>query len=288
LKITLAGILYILVLLLLGFGAVNTGNNLLYLMVSALLGLMTVSGFLGRVNLRSLEVDLDLPEEIYDGIETLVNVRIKNRKRRLPAFLLRVELQGNGVVLRTVGARGEASVSMAAVFHGRGVQRLSGIRIASIFPINFFVRSFAFPLQREFLVFATPHPCRPEEAKGAVRSAGGALQKGRGDEGDIDRIDDYTGGEPLKSIHWKLSARQGDLKVKQTGSTAREPVLLELVHLPGNDLEEKLRSATYLVNRLIREERPVGLKLANRIIAPAITRGHRMHLLRELALYGQA
>ncbi len=286
-KLTRAGILYIVLLLLLGFGAVNTGNNLLYLMVSALLGLMSVSGFLGRANLRSLEVALDLPEEIYDGVETLVTVRIKNRRRKLPAFLLQVDLQGRSALVRTLGAGDEARVPVATAFHGRGAQRLAELRIASIFPVNFFVRSFAFPLERDFLVFPAPHPCRFAFGSEQAREVGGPTPKGRGGDGDLCQIDDYTGAEPLKRIHWKLSARQGELKVKHTGATAREPVVLDPALLPGRDLEEKLRGATWLVNRLMREERPVGLRLADRLIAPAVSRGHRMHLLRELALYGQ-
>jgi len=47
--------------LLLGFAAVNTGNNLLYLLVSALLGFMAVSGVLGKWNLSRLRRGLILP-----------------------------------------------------------------------------------------------------------------------------------------------------------------------------------------------------------------------------------
>jgi hypothetical protein len=71
--------------LLLGFAAVNTGNNLLYLLVSALLGFMAVSGVLGRWNLAGLGVRIEVPDEIYDGVPTLLTVRLANRKRLLPA-----------------------------------------------------------------------------------------------------------------------------------------------------------------------------------------------------------
>jgi len=46
---------------LIGFAAVNTGNNLLYLLVSALLGFMAVSGVLGKWNLAGVEVCYVLP-----------------------------------------------------------------------------------------------------------------------------------------------------------------------------------------------------------------------------------
>ena len=47
----------------LGFAAVNTGNNLLYLLVSALLGFMSVSGVLGKWNLGRVEVRYLPPDE---------------------------------------------------------------------------------------------------------------------------------------------------------------------------------------------------------------------------------
>jgi hypothetical protein len=41
------------------------------------------------------------------------------------------------------------------------------------------------------------------------------------------------------------------------------------------------------VNRLVKGGRPVGLKLGDRVIAPASTRPHRLKLLGELAVYGK-
>jgi hypothetical protein len=70
-------------------------------------------------------------------------------------------------------------------------------------------------------------------------------------------------------------------------TTAIDPVLLEVDAIPGRDLEERLGYCAFLVNRLVRGGRPVGLKLAHRVIAPAATRTHRLKLLGELAVYGQ-
>ena len=53
--------------LLLGFAAVNTGNNLLYLLVSALLGFMAVSGILGRLNLAVITSYSIHYTKLYDG-----------------------------------------------------------------------------------------------------------------------------------------------------------------------------------------------------------------------------
>ena len=70
-------------------------------------------------------------------------------------------------------------------------------------------------------------------------------------------------------------------------ATAIEPVILEVDLIPGRDLEERLSRCAFLINRLLKGGRPVGLKLADRIIAPALTRVHRLKLLGELAVYGK-
>ena len=78
-----------------------------------------------------------------------------------------------------------------------------------------------------------------------------------------------------------------NLKVKELAAVSHEPVLLELNSLPGKNLEESLSSAVFLINRLIRSNRKVGLKLGDRLVAPAVSRNHRLHLLAELAVYGK-
>lgn len=272
--------------LLLGFAAVNTGNNLLYLLVSALLGFMAVSGVLGRENIAGLAVSIDLPDELYDGRPTLVTVRLHNRKRLLCAFLVRVELPGGSLLFTAVGRRATAAASLPFTFSGRGTRPFERVRLSSPFPINFFIRRAVVAETRSVTVFPAPRRCLPA-GDGSGRSKGMTESTGRGYEGDISRIADYR-GEPLKLIHWKLSARQDELKVRQLSATVREPLLIDPTALPGADLEERLCGAAWLVNHCLRQNRPVGLRLGGRTIAPALSRPHKLRLLTELANHAPA
>lgn len=78
--------------LFLGIAAINTGNNLVYMIVAALLSFLLISGFYGKRNLSRLIVDVTFPEEVFARTETLVTVVLVNRRRYLPAFLMRVSL----------------------------------------------------------------------------------------------------------------------------------------------------------------------------------------------------
>ena len=64
-------------------------------------------------------------------------------------------------------------------------------------------------------------------------------------------------------------------------------VIVEPELLPGRTLEERLSHGAYLINRLLKVGRPVGLKVGERTVAPGHTRQHRLQLLGELALYGK-
>lgn len=248
---------------------------------------MAVSGLLGWLNIRGLKLEVAVPDEIYRGLTTLVSLRLVNGKRFFPSFLLQVRIFGKTVAVNLINRGGAESASLLHVFAERGVQTVPFGEICSPFPINFFVRCRRAAVEERFLVFPAPHPCGSGGILDTALKSGELPTPFKGYEGDIARIADYTGSEPLKLIHWRLSAKHEAFKVKELTATAQEPVILDLDFLPGRNLEENLSCAAFLVNRLIRGNRPVGLKLRERVIPPALSREHRLRLLAELAAYGK-
>lgn len=269
-----------------GFAAVNTGNNLLFLVVSALLGFMTVSGVIGWLNIRGVALSVHLPDEIYDGQETFVTLRLENRKRWIPSFLLRVDLEGASTWFHILDGGGTVDETVPLTFRGRGVKELREALSSSPFPINFFVRSTTLPLAISCVVFPRPIPCGLPQSPVAEGGKGGTESRGRGYDGEMEAIADYSGVEPRKLIHWRLSARHGELKVKRLTATSDLPLLIDVATLPGKGLEERLSCGVWNINRSIRANRPVGLIIGTKVIPPDTSRPHRLRLLRELALHG--
>jgi uncharacterized protein (DUF58 family) len=271
--------------LLLGFAAVNTGNNLLYLLVSALLGFMAVSGILGRWNLARLSLRCLPPEEVFDGVPTLLGIELVNGRRFLPVCLLEIAVGDERGLFPLVEPGTSRRRSLAVTLTGRGWQRLPTVTVRSRFPINFFIRSLTLAVADPVLVFPRPQPCALawQADPGGVRGEEAARHKGQ--EGEVSRIGDYRGGEPLRLIHWKLSARHDQLKVKELSATSRAPVILDLNAVPGTGLEERLRSATYLIQQQLRAGRPVGLRVGATLFPARLGHPHKLHLLRALALY---
>jgi uncharacterized protein (DUF58 family) len=248
---------------------------------------MAVSGICGWLNIRGLKMRIDLPDEVYCGLETLATLRLVNAKRRFPSFLLNAKILGKSVTANLIkGGQVDAS-SFVLTFPERGKVTIPFGDIYSPFPINFFVRRQRMAVARQLLVFPAPRSCAMAENLGKTGKSGDFASPRKGYEGDVTRIADYTGSEPMKLIHWRLSAKYEEFKVKEMSATFREPIIIDIDAMPGANLEEHLSCAVFLINRLIRANRPVGLKLPDKVIIPALSREHRLGLLAELAVYGK-
>ncbi len=88
--VTRAGIIYALVTLVIGIAALNTGNNLLYIIVAAMLAAILVSGVVSAWVLRWLELDVRLPEHLFAGRPVHGRIVLNNPRRFLPSFSIRV------------------------------------------------------------------------------------------------------------------------------------------------------------------------------------------------------
>jgi uncharacterized protein (DUF58 family) len=89
-EVTRVGIAYVVMVLLIGIAALNTGNNLLYIVVAAMLAAILVSGIASAVVLRDLQLDVRLPEHVFAGRTTLGRIVLRNRRRWIPSFSVHV------------------------------------------------------------------------------------------------------------------------------------------------------------------------------------------------------
>jgi uncharacterized protein (DUF58 family) len=249
---------------------------------------MSITGLAGMINLKGLIPELLPPVEIFAGSVTPFRLRLHNEKTRLPSFLIRVECDnGQGVTLPVVAPASVAETTVQMTFPRRGFARIGTIRVSSSFPVNFFTRFWSFSMEDEFIVY-------PRLMQGATvgdgpeaRRTGSMSRLDRGHDGELERIAGYSGREPLRMIHWKLSARVDDLLVKEFGRQSAPPLVIDPERLAGNTFEERISQAAWLVRRKV-HECPVGLCLDGRTIPPATGRSHGAALLKELALYGLA
>jgi uncharacterized protein (DUF58 family) len=89
-EVTRVGVVYVLVTLVIGIAALNTGNNLLYIIVAAMLAAILVSGIVSALVLRWLELDVRLPQQVFAGRAVPGRIVLRNPRRFLPSFSIRV------------------------------------------------------------------------------------------------------------------------------------------------------------------------------------------------------
>jgi uncharacterized protein (DUF58 family) len=89
-EVTKSGVIYVLVTLVIGIAALNTGNNLLYIVVAAMLAAILVSGVVSAMVLRGLELEVRLPEHVFAGRPVVGAIVLRNSRRFLPSFSIRV------------------------------------------------------------------------------------------------------------------------------------------------------------------------------------------------------
>jgi uncharacterized protein (DUF58 family) len=89
-EVTRAGVVYVLVTLVIGIAALNTGNNLLYIVVAAMLAAILVSGIVSAMVLRRLELDVRLPQHVFAGRAVLGHISLRNPRKFMPSFSIRV------------------------------------------------------------------------------------------------------------------------------------------------------------------------------------------------------
>jgi len=89
-EVTRAGVIYILIAVVIGIAAINTGNNLLYVVVAALLSAIIVSGIASAVVLRSLGLDVLLPEHVFAGRPMMARLLLRNSSAWMPSFSVHV------------------------------------------------------------------------------------------------------------------------------------------------------------------------------------------------------
>lgn len=89
--VTIEGVLFIVFLVVIGFAAWNTGNNLLYLVLSAMIAFLIAANFIGRISIGDVSVQLRFPDHIYANEPANISVSVTNHKRFMPSYSFVIE-----------------------------------------------------------------------------------------------------------------------------------------------------------------------------------------------------
>jgi uncharacterized protein (DUF58 family) len=217
LRFTREGRWFVAVTLGIGFAAINTQNNLLYLLLSLLVSLIILSGVLSEAVLRRLDITRTPPLTVFTGRRTPIEIRVRNPKG-YPSYAVEVEdlIEGHVTMRRCfylkVSAGREQATTYPFVFPRRGRYRFHGYEVRTKFPFGLFVKSRIVQAPAEILVFPEPLAAgaRHEAEKGAEDAA---RVERRGTGAELLDPRRFVPGDDPRLIRWRLSAKTGALLV---------------------------------------------------------------------------
>lgn len=290
---------FLLLALAVGLAAVNTGNNVLYLLFAMMLSLVVVAGLFSERTLARLSVGRSLPTRLFAGTRASARITLTNGKRWMPAFSLRLCEHGGRLTFETpelrcprLDPRATVTLDTAITFRDRGLHRLEGINVTTTFPFGLFEKTIRLPADTQALVYpsigATPRSGRPS-------TDGGHAAGSRGVTG-FSHVRDYRTGDDSRFIHWKHSARRATLVVREPEPDgARAQVIVFSNRLPPDPLpvhrawfEDAVRFTASLAERELREGREVVLATWDGVNRPGRGAAQLERVLRALATIGSS
>ena len=239
-KVTREGWLYIAGVMTIAMAALNTGNNLVFMILSSLLAGLLASGVLSTISLTGVALRLDLPEHLFACQPVMAQVELRNEKQTLPSFSLRVvgaepkkKLTGKepSILTRPVyfphlPRHSAIAQKVELIFPHRGVYRQDALRISTRFPFGFLQKARRVDTSLEAIVYPRIEPT--EEFYEVLPLLSGELEsfrKGRGH--DLYSIRDHQPSDGARFVDWKASARSRSLKVREfTREDERRVVLV--------------------------------------------------------------
>lgn len=300
-SITWSGVIYLHAIGVITLAALNASINLLFLVIGFGVGIALVSLIIANAAVRKLRLTRQAPDAVVAGRPFTIRYRIESTRRRGAAYALRIRetvvyngerLQIEGYV-DAVSAGETATLDVPINVPLRGKIQFKSARLSTRFPFGLFERRFTVSAAHETVVFPSLFPVRRSiEGRGALAAAqsSSAREEQHGND-EFYGLREYRHGDDPKRVHWRCSARTGQLLVREMTDLKPQSVIvvLETYTSPGTDqsLRERAISAAatilchalehgYRLALIVNSSKPV-------VVPPTSGRGLRTRLMTQLA-----
>src|SRR5262245_25118196 len=291
--VTREGWIYFGAIVVVVFAAINTNNNLLYMVLSALLAVLLLSGFLSSVNFRSVDIRVHMPASCFAGESFPVSIEVRNVKAVFPTFSLKLgpanerSIQFEPVYLTCLRAKETDSRISFASLNRRGRYTISKVKMISRYPFGFLSKEKDRASKAACICY--PEIVAKEDLNFAAIDLLGANQRfERGPGNDLYMIRDYLPSDSARHVHWKASAKTATLKTREFAAEETRRVTLYLDRQgredQNSDFETLVSHAASIAFHLIRDGVDVALNTDEWTSGFGGTQKHLEAILGYLAL----
>jgi len=224
-RLTKVGTSYVLFTVVIGFAALNTGNNALYIGLTFLLGCLLLSGIASKGGLKHLRVEFVPMGQPWVGRAVQGMLRLSNDSRIWNVRDVVISGQNiEPVLVPVVLRRSTMNVPVTLHFERRGLVTLNRLDFYTRYPFGFFLKKRRVAMHGELVVFPRlldrdqeQHRIRPDDD--------GELATNRiGPGSEVHSFREYVRGDELRHVAWKKSASLGRWIIKQPEAEAARSV----------------------------------------------------------------
>jgi uncharacterized protein (DUF58 family) len=290
-KLSREGKRFLIATVLITVAALNTGNNLIYLILSMMFSILVLSFFILKVNMYGLVLEVSQNQPIFANSYADMSIKVSNKKKIMPSYSIKVmmseKLRGESY-FQEISSLSDMSKIVPVIYAKRGIYRYGDFFIESSFPFIFCSDRISCRFDGEVIVY-------PE-----IRNINGIIPEiideryelsiskiGKGDE--FSMIREFRYGDDWRRIHWKASAKTAKFMVMEYA--AEEPKKLTIILdnlMPYDDefFEKAVSFAASASDKFLNEGFFVRLLTCRKVIPFGNDREHLFKILDVLAAIG--
>ncbi len=312
-NVTFSGALTMAVILLVGVAALNSEANLLFLLFGISVGVVLFNVAAPMWMIRSVDVERVVPNAVVAGRPFKLVYIVRNRRRWGAAWSLVIHEGGNPEVrsslpygfIPVLPARGEQRIELTAVLPCRGRASLKAVRVMSRFPFGLFSAVVDTDSPADIIIYPAVGRFRRDPWKDRRYSGSATRNELHDGQDEFFGLREYREGDNPRLVHWRRSARTGELVVREMlpvrptqlivlldpwpedAAETPRPARRKPTEEPDADVERLLSAAATAICEGIERGHRVGIicrAAVPLVIPPAAGRPQRQRLLHELAL----
>ena len=289
-KLTREGKRFLLAAALIGVASVNTGNNLIYLILSLMLSFVLLSYLILRVNLAGLLLEVSAAGQVFAGEKISVELRVQNKKK-IPVYsvIIAAPHAAEQIYCGEISGQGAFRERVEMVFRKRGLYAYGDFVVQSGFPFILFRKSVSVHLSDQVLVYPKLFDIREiGDVVQGYQEEGLVAVRGRGDE--VHSLRAYQYGDDWRKIHWKASARQNGFLMREYAAYASQNITILLDNLlPHDDMhfEIAVSVAASLAKQYLESGYPVRFIANGKTIPLGTGEEHLLSILNALAVISE-